>query len=152
MLPNCEAPDRAAGAETGAHSLCLAAGYAGSNTSRAPNVQELTACIIGRISELITHLNAANIAAARGNTWGIIVRLRKARETWLALAKDAKVMAEIADESDGPEWPDVSLPQAAIWLSVDPEFGLPGRSRRFLAGPEGLAAALAFFELLEARQ
>jgi hypothetical protein len=44
-------------------------------------VQELTARIIGYISQLITHLNAANVAAASGNIWGIIVRLRKARES-----------------------------------------------------------------------
>jgi hypothetical protein len=154
MTERCAAPGRACRAEPGANSLCLGAGDTESNTSSARDVQALAACIVGGIGQLITHLNAAREAASQGNLWDIIGRLRNARESWLSVTKDAKLLAEItdADESDWPDWPDFSLPEAEIWLNVEPEFGLRGKSRRFLVGPSGLAAALAFFELLEAQR
>jgi hypothetical protein len=77
----CEAPSAGSAQPGAGKSLCSAAGDTESNTSTARCVQELTARIIGYISQLITHLNAANVAAASGNIWGIIVRLRKARES-----------------------------------------------------------------------
>ena len=168
---NCKAPGHAGDAATGANVVCLAATdtqenspepaqsqaqseavEAGSNTSIARDAKALTACILGNIDQIAAQFNAVKAAADKGNFWGVINRLRKAREFWHALAIDAKGLAEIADESDWPDWPDTSLTELEVWLNCVPDFGLSGRSRRFRVGGNGLTAVLRFLAFLEARQ
>jgi hypothetical protein len=148
MNPICEAPGRAGNAATRVKSSSAEGSKL--NTSNPRNAQELTACILGNLDLLAAEFKAVRTAADLGNFWGVISRLRIAREIWRALTTDAKALADVADNE--PDWPDFLLPQAEIWLNVEPEFGLRGKSRRFLVGPSGPAAALAFFELLEARR
>jgi hypothetical protein len=146
-----EAPARDGSAETGAKSLRkAAAGDAESSTPDASDAQELTACILGNVDRIAVEFNAVRAAADLGNKWGVINRLRKAGEFWRAIAKDAKALAEIADE--GPEpWPDIEEPDIEVRFSR-PAWGLSGRSRPFRFRQGGLAAILSFAEYLEGRQ